>query len=126
MCSKITECIKVKDVSSKQELQEAGSVSVHKAGVGAGGTEGDRSNLSECVCVLGGDDLNSKQPLNASGALCTNLVHLCCSVLVLSVSLTDCHWNRSKLGQVTKLSFCLAVKSKTGICELSLFRHFGS
>lgn len=83
-----------------KKLQEAGSVSVHKAGVGAGGTEGDRSNLSECVCVLGGDDLNSKQPLNASGVLNTNLVHLCCSVLVLS----DCHWNGSKLGHVMKLS----------------------
>lgn len=36
-----------------KELRKTGSVSEHRAEICAGETKGDRSNLSECVCVLG-------------------------------------------------------------------------
>lgn len=58
---------------------------MHKTEIGARGTERDRSNLSECVCVLGGDELNFKQPLTASGVLCVSVF----ASLFFSFSLPD-------------------------------------
>lgn len=113
-----------------EKLRETSSVRKQEAEICARGTGGDRSNLSECVCVLGvttSTTLKFKRPMTASGVLSTGLL----ASLVFSFCLSDqlTHLNHKKVEHVGKLAWsnlgvvlCLAVKSNARNCELSLLR----
>lgn len=112
-----------------EELRETSSVRKQEAEICARGTEGDRFNLSECVCVLGvttSTTLKFKWPMAASGVLSTGLF----ASFFLSFWPTH-SFKSQKVGHVRKLAWsnlgvvlCPAVKSNARNCELSLWRVF--
>lgn len=120
-----------KDVSCKRGTTGDQQCQKQEAEICARGTEGDRSNLSECVGLLGvttPTTLKFKRPMTASGVLSTSLF---ASLAFFPSVFPTNSFKSQKVGQVRKLAWsnlgvvlCLAVKSNARNCELSWLRLF--